>query len=100
MSNLNVFVEKKLKYLELMSSCGRPVGSPQYAQLQDDAVAGILTAVKASKSISETAALEVHSLIMPVLSGAQVETLMSAIDNKVSVASSSSCGIDKQSHLH
>ena len=80
----------RLDYVTLMSTCGQPPGSPGYAKLQQDSLAGILAAIRGVKAIPPSLLPAVKPLLDKVLSPEAVSTVMQAMDTKVNLASNGS----------
>jgi hypothetical protein len=82
-----VAIERKLKYIDAMASCGSPPGTNKYETLIGDAILGLLKLVKMAKTIPEEDAVEFKSMIVPVFDESAVITLMVAVNAKVSLCS-------------
>jgi hypothetical protein len=96
------FIDNRLKYVQLMATCGSPQGSPKHALLIAECLTGILTAVRNTKQVAAEHAIEIRSLL-GYLPPESVEVIMSAISAKVNLASTGSMGTsnaDRQSNVH
>ena len=97
--SLASFIVNRLKYVELMATCGSPPGSPKHDLLLAECLTGILGAVRNTKHVAAEHAVEIRG-VLGYLPQESVEVIMSAISAKVNLASTGCSGADRQSNLH
>ena len=93
-------VQKKVKYVQLMASCGCEPGSQKHTNLMSDGMAGVLQLARVAKSISADDAVRVKELVSDVFEEPNVQTMMMAIHGKVNLGSATGMNDDiKHKHL-
>jgi len=87
----------------MMAESCAPVGTPRHARIQADCVEGILQAVRGAKSIPADSVFEIKTLLEANLEHLICATILSAMDTRVNLASTTLTGslnqADKQQHF-
>ena len=100
--SLTLFISKRLEYVKLMTEING-VGTPEHASLQAACVEAILHVVRCTKSITTEIVLEMKPMLEANLDNSICTTIMSAMDTRVNLASTTPTGVphqpDKQKHL-
>ena len=100
---LKHFISKRLEYVNMMAESCAPVGTSRHARIQADCVEGILQAVRGAKSIPAESVFEIKTLLEANLENLICATILSAMDTRVNLASTTTTGVpnqpDKQKHL-
>jgi hypothetical protein len=100
---LKHFISKRLEYVNMMAESCAPVGTPRHARIQADCVEGILQAVRGAKSIPADSVFEIKTLLEANLENLICATILSAMDTRVNLASTTPTGSphqgDKQQHF-
>ena len=100
---LKQFISKRLEYVNMMAESCAPVGTSRHARIQADCVEGILQAVRGAKSIPAESVFEIKTLLEANLENLICATILSAMDTRVNLASTTPTGVphqaDKQKHL-
>ena len=100
--SLTLLISNRLDYVKLMAEiCG--VGTPKHARLQAECVEAILHVVRCTKSITTEIVLEMKPMLEANLDNSICTTIMSAMDTRVNLASTTPTGsphqADKQQHF-
>ena len=77
---------QKLKYMELMATCGAPPGSNKHDALIADATAGLINVAHSMRSITPDEAVELKAVLEGKIPEPNVLTVMQAVNAKVSLA--------------
>ena len=89
------FVEKRIEYLNLMTSTIAPTGSQKHKVLHTEAMEGILRAINSCKGIPADAVSDLHSKLSGVLSDEAVNALLGACNAKVDLSNLSGAVVQK-----
>ena len=98
--SIQTFVAKKIKYVNLIASCGKPKGSPAHDLLLADMTQSIAITLKSAKKVDEDDAIAIVAMLRDgICSDGQIETVIGAIGAKVQLANASS-NVDHQKQSH
>jgi hypothetical protein len=96
MPSLKDLIESKVRYVTLMEGCGCSKGSDKHNTLLQSAIAGILQAVSISRKVDVEDAIAVKSIVEGHFTDSQIETIMSAVNQKVSLVKVSTTCVGRQ----
>ena len=79
-------IDARMKYVALMSGCGRPVGTPAHDSLLVDAMTAVLGSIRNCRSIPTDDAIQIKLLLDATLKPDQSNAVMDAVHLKVDAA--------------
>ena len=101
MSSFVTFIQRKVEYVQLMSECGSPRGTPKFDKLCHDLVTAVLQQLAAKKDKLQTdEAKDVKDTISKVLGADQTNVVMQAFDTKAELHGAGCSDVVKQHCVH
>ena len=90
MSKLEQMVQAKVTYVQMMRTCGAPVGSEKHQQLLTNLLEGTLGAIRIVCTVQPSEAVRLKAILEDHLSADQLSTIMAAVAHKVSLSDTAS----------